>query len=62
MKSLGLGFDQEFKNNLTDNFNELNANTNYNGTTFATLGDRLNAIEKGLVDAGIDIDGKDEDE
>lgn len=57
MKTVGNGFDQNFRNTLNDNFSELNATTNIDGKQFATLNDRLNAIETGLKSLGVPIDG-----
>ncbi|CAH1853343.1 MULTISPECIES: hypothetical protein [Convivina] len=57
MKKVGNGFDQEFRNTLNDNFDELSATKNINGKQFNTLGDRLNAIELALQSSGLPIDG-----
>jgi hypothetical protein len=57
MKILGNGFDQKFRNDLNDNFSELNASKNLDGKQFASLNDRLNAIESGLKSLGVSING-----
>lgn len=57
MKQVNLALDQDFRDTLNENFGELDANTNINGKKFKSLDDRLRAIEYGMQESGLPIDG-----
>lgn len=57
MKQIQLGLDQDFRDTLNSNFEELDAKTNINGKVFSSIDARLRAIEYGMQESGLPIDG-----
>ncbi|MCS9983692.1 hypothetical protein EFL35_01595 [Weissella paramesenteroides] len=61
--NLSDSLDQKLRNQLIDNFKELDRlRININGYEFSSVNDRINAIEKSLKLLGMPIDHKEEKE
>lgn len=57
VEKIKLGLDQDFRDTLNNNFEELDAKTNINGKVFSSIDARLRAIEYGMQESGLPIDG-----
>lgn len=57
VKKIQLGLDQDFRDTLNENFEELDAKKNINGKVFSSIDARLRAIEYGMQESGLPIDG-----